>query len=81
MYLITDDEINKLSESSKNDFYRILAELNPSINLQYTYTNPQDYGQQGVRRCGDTWMYCDGICTKCGRYLSGTSERTTVNPY
>jgi len=79
MYIITDDEINKLSESSKTDFYRILAELNPSVNLQYTYTDQQSNRCQ-IRRCGGDWMYCDGICTKCARYL-GTPTTTNTNRY
>ena len=71
MYIITDDEINKLSESSKNDFYRILAELNH-------YTNQQSNCCQ-IRRCGNTWMLCDGICTKCYRYLQWTSTTAISN--
>lgn len=74
-YIITDNEIAKLSESSKNDFYRILAELDPSI-----YTNQQNNSQQ-IRRCGDNWMLCDGICTKCGRYLQRASITTNTNRY
>lgn len=72
MYIITDDEIDKLSESSKNDFYKILAELNPYTNLQYGCQ------QMCWRYCGSRyrWMYCDGICAKCDIYLN----RTTTMP-
>ena len=80
MYIITDNEIDKLSESSKNDFYRILDELNPSINLQHIYTDLLQSNCCQIRRCGDDWMLCDGICTKCARYL-GTSATTNTNSY
>lgn len=72
MYIITDNEINKLSESSKTDFYRILAELNPLVQT-YDYTT----SQSSLRHCKGDWVYCDGICIGC--YKRWNEKWTTMN--
>lgn len=46
----------------------------------FNYNPRIDYTNYQMRRCGQSWQYCDGKCDKCNIHNYTTSNHTTLIP-